>query len=52
MIVFQETGLVDVSGNILTDSQFLSSVKVMWYHRNVVVEFLLILFIRWFEQKI
>ena len=28
MIVFRETGLVDVSGNILTDSQFLSSVKV------------------------
>jgi hypothetical protein len=29
MIVFRETGLVDVSGNILTDSQFLSSVKVI-----------------------
>ena len=39
MIVFRETGVVDVSGNILTDSQFLSSVKVIWHRRNFLVEF-------------
>ncbi|XP_028401177.1 nodal modulator 1-like [Dendronephthya gigantea] len=34
MIVFRETGLVDVSGNILTDSQFLSSVKLLLYREK------------------
>ena len=32
MIVFRETGLVEVSGNILTESQFLSSIKVILHH--------------------
>jgi hypothetical protein len=39
MIVFRETGLVDVSGNILTDSQFLSSVKVILNYKTVSVDF-------------